>query len=311
MKKLIISVALALGLIVPAFALAQTSTTGLLTVYVMVLNQTGYSAFQQYAPGNFNVSVSGNTASVSSFQGSQSGTPVQLYPGSYNVTVTSLGGYTPSYSTGCNNTIAAGQTQTCVVTMTPTYGYNYGYPYNTNNYNYSPFYNLLPPLSCHANVPSVAVGQPVTFTAVGGVGGTYNWVAPYTQTLNYPNAGTQITVAFQTTGQESVQVTNASQTATCSVLVTQGYYPYGNYTYPTYPNYPTTPVTSVVYPNTGYTYPNTTYPTYYPTTYPQLPRTGFGPHDPSLGFALSAVLLLAAGIAFSPYARKAFIAVGR
>jgi hypothetical protein len=310
MRKLIFGVVLALGAMVPAFAFAQTATTGLLTVYVQVMGQTGYSAFPNYSSSNFTVSVSGNTASLTNFQGSQSGTPVQLYPGNYNVTVNSLSGYTPTYSVGCNNTISSGQSQTCVVTMTPTYSYG-TYPYNNYNY-YNNYPYGVPALTCQANTPSIAIGQPVTFTALGGAGGTYNWVAPYTQTLNYPNAGTQLTVAFQAAGQQSVQVTNAAQTASCSVLVTQGYYPYGGTSYYPYNNN---------YPNTNYAYSNPSYTTtytnptttYYPSTnyYPALPHTGFGPKDNTLGFVLSAVLLIAAGIMVAPYARKAFAVASR
>lgn len=309
MRNFIIAGSLFVAALVPAFVNAQTATTGLLTVYVQVLNQTGYSAFATYAPSNFTVSVAGNSPSLTTFTGSQSGTPVQLYPGSYNVTVNSLTGYTPTYSVGCNNTISSGQSQTCVVTMTPTYstsyyGYPYNYPYNYNNgyYNNGYFYNV-PPLTCHALSSSVALGQPVTFQAVGGAGGTYNWVAPYTQSLNYPSAGQQLTVSFQVAGQQTVQVTNAAQTASCSVLVTQGYYPYNNGSYYPY-QYPT-------YNNSGYVYttPVTTQ-TYYPT-YPQLPHTGFGPKDTAMGWALSMVLLIAAGIMTAPYARKAFAIASR
>jgi hypothetical protein len=307
MKKTLISLAISLGLIVPAIALAQTATTGLLTVYVMVLNQSGYSAFQTYAPGNFTVNVSGSNPSIASFQGSQSGTPVQIYPGSYAVTVASLAGYTPTYSVGCTNTIAANQSQTCVVTMTPTYGYTsypYGvmpaYNYTNGYYNYPWGWNV-PALTCQAQTQSVMVGQPATFVAQGGAGGTYNWLAPYSQSLNYPNAGTQVTVVFQSAGQQTVTVTNGSQTASCSVLVTQGFYPYGTYPYSTYPYSYTTPSTGPVY----------TTPAAYLTTYPQLPKTGFGPHDAALGVALSLVLLIAAGIVAAPYARKTLTTISR
>jgi hypothetical protein len=316
MRNFIIAGALFVAALAPAFVYAQTASTGLLTVYVQVLNQTGYSAFANYAPSNFSVTVSGNSPSLTTFSGSQSGTPVQLYPGSYTVTVNSLTGYTPTYSVGCNNTISSGQSQTCVVTMTPTYSNSYtGYPYTTYPYNYyNGYYNNgylygVPPLTCHALSSSVALGQPVTFQAVGGAfqavggaGGTYNWVAPYTQSLNYPSAGQQLTVSFQAAGQQSVQVTNAAQTASCSVLVTQGYYPYNTGSYYPYQTY---------YPNTNYAYtaPVTTQ-TYYPT-YPQLPHTGFGPKDTAMGWALSAVLLLAAGIMTAPYARKAFAIASR
>lgn len=322
MQKLIISCAVALGLMVPAFALAQTSTTGLLNVYVQVLTQSGYSSFQTYAPGNVTVSVAGNAPSLTTFPGSQSGTPVQLYPGSYSVTANNLLGYAPSYSVGCNNTIAAGQSQTCVITMTPSYGYPYQYPNTNTYYPYS-----LPPLSCSPQVPSVALGQPVTFEAFGGVGGTYNWTAPYTQSLNYPNAGRSLTVSFEAQGAQTVTVTNASQTASCSVQVTNGYYPIAG-TYPTYPygNYPygnsygnniygNNPYNTNLYGNYPYSVSGPTYSadpsqSYYPS-YPQLPRTGFGPHDRTTGMALAVVLLIAAGIATAPYARKAFAIVSR
>lgn len=276
MQRFFISLGVALGLLVPAFALAQTSSTGLLTVYVLVNNQSGTS----YSPGNFTVSVSGSNVSLNSFAGSQSGTPVSLYPGSYRVTAIATNGFTPSYSVGCDNTIAAGQTQTCVITMSQSYNY-YNQP---QPYPYA--YQYLQPLSCQANVSAAALGQTVSFRAVGGQGGTYNWSTAY---QNYPNSGSVLTVAFNASGMQVVTVTNASQTATCTVNVSSTYAP--GYTTPGF----TSP---------AYSYYTTPTYTGYPS-YPQLPRTGFGPHDGALAAAIAAVLLIAAGIITAPYARKA------
>jgi hypothetical protein len=268
--------ALALALIAPSFALAQTSTTGLLNVYVQVTNQSGFS----YTPGNFTVSVSGNSATPSTFQGSQSGTLVSLNPGAFSVIVTNQNGYTPSYSTGCNNTIAAGQTHTCVVTLNATNLYNYPtlYPYPSS---------YQPSLSCRTDTPTVGLGQTARFTAVGGVGGTYNWTTP---TQNYPNVGPVLTVTFPQSGSQVVGVTNGSQTTYCNITVTNTYYPYPTTnTYPTYAQ-PTLSV-NPVYSYSGYSYPS-------------FPNTGFAPFG-ATETAFAVVLLMGAGIAVTPYARKA------
>lgn len=296
MQRLIISLAIALGLLAPAIAFAQTSTTGLLTVYVQVLQNSAFG--QTYSPGQVTVSVSGQSPSLTSFPGSQSGTAVVLNPGSYNVTAGTLPGYAPSYSTGCSNTIAANQTQLCVVTMTPSYAYNqYPTPYT---YNY-PYGYYVQPLTCQTLTPNVAVNQQASFRAVGGAGGTYNWA---TNWQNYPNAGQTVNASFPASGVQTITVTNAAQTATCSVNVTNALSPVSYpYYYPQYNQYPTTQ-----YPTY---YPNVTGPTYYPQTYPQLPRTGFGPHDTSFAWAIAAVLMIAAGIMTAPYARKAFAVVSR
>src|SRR5581483_7929942 len=168
-RTFIVSLAIALGSLVPAVALAQSSS-GLLTVYVQVLSQSNYVyPSQTYSPGNFTVSVSGQNPSLTNFQGSQSGTSVSLSPGSYNVTVSNtVTGYTPSYSVGCSNTISAGQSQTCVITMTPSY--NYPYTYNPYPYGYYGYQNYQP-LTCQTLTPTVALGQTASFQAVGGAGG--------------------------------------------------------------------------------------------------------------------------------------------
>ncbi len=279
------SAALGLAFFVPALVLAQTSTTGLLNVYVQVLNQNGLS----YSPGNFNVSVAGNNPSISSFLGSLSGTLVSLSPGAYVVTVPVTNGYNADYSVGCNSTIAAGQSQTCVITM--TYSANYGY---TTPYPYP--YNGQPALSCRTDTPTVGLGQTARFTAVGGMGGTYNWTTP---TQNYPNVGPVLTVAFPNSGSQIVGVTNGPQTAYCNIMVTTTYYPQPvNTVYPGYNAYPAAPVYN--------TYPyQQTYPYQTQTYYPRLPNTGFAPSNGAeMSFAI--VFVMGAAIAVYPYARKAF-----
>ena len=266
LSKLAGSAVLGLALLVPALALAQTSTTGLLNVYVQVINQTNSS----YGPGNFTVAVSGQNPNPASFQGSIQGTPVTINPGTYSVTLTNTSGFNTSYSVGCDSTMLSGGTQTCVITV------------NAGSYNYFPSYIYpytyqAPPLTCRTDTPVVAVGQSARFTAVGGVGGTYNWRTPYN---NFPNSGPVLTTTLDGSGVQSVTVTNASQVATCNVTVSSSYYPQ-----------PT---------NTFYQAPYQTQ-----SYYPRFPNTGFAPSNGAEA-AFAVVLLMGAAIAVYPYARKAF-----
>lgn len=279
------------GLAVGVFALvgagvasAQAPSNGILTVYVQVINQNGTS----YVPSNFTVSVSGQSASPSSFQGSQSGTVVSLNPGSYNVTVATQYGFTSDYSVGCNNTIAAGQNHTCVITLNGNYQYPYAnpYPYYQYPYSYPQYQNL----TCSPQYQTLPAGRTASFTAQGGVGGTYNW---FTNGRTYANVGPVFTTVIENTGSQLVTVTNGAQTATCSVTVTAtgGYYP----TYPTYP-----------------TYQNPTYvaPTYTYSYHPKLPNTGFAPVN-GAALAFATVLLLGSAFVAAPYVRKAFASAVR
>ena len=289
LSKLIGSAALGLALLSPALALAQTSTTGILNVYVQVLNNQQYS--NPYSPGNFTVAVSGQSPSITNFPGSLQGTLVTLSPGSYAVTIVNTQyGYTPTYSVGCNNTISAGGTLTCVVTMTAGSVYTYPTPYPY------PYPYTQPALTCHSDTPVVALGQTARFTAMGGVGGTYNWT---TGSQNYPNIGPVLTTTFQGSGSQSVTVTNASQTATCAVTVTTSYYPQPVNTPSTI--YPGTPAYNT-YP---YQYPYQTPPTYSAYAYPRFPNTGIEPAT-SAQIAFALVLLMGAAIAAYPYVRKTF-----
>lgn len=288
MSKLIASAVLVAAAFVPSFVLAQTSTTGLLTVYVQTINQTGFS----YTPANFTVSVSGSNPSITTFQGSNQGTLVSLSPGDYSVIlVNNQYNFSANYSVGCDNTIAAGGAQTCVITVSAGnyFGYPTPYPYP---------YATTPALTCRTDTPIVGLGQSARFTAIGGAGGTYNWMAG---AQNFSNIGPVLTTTFQGSGAQTVTVTNAAQTATCNITVTTSYYPQ--------PQVPSSPV----YTQPAYTYPYTqpayTYPytqpvaTYYPS--PTFPNTGFEPVQ-SAQLAFAFVLLMGAAIAAYPYARKAF-----
>ncbi len=278
-NKIIGASLFAAAVLLPSIALAQTTTTGLLNVYVQVLNQSGFT----YAPSNFTVSVSGTSPSPSSFSGSQSGTIVSLATGAYSVVVTNPLNYTATYSVGCNGTIAAGTTQTCVITLTPT-----------NNYSntvvpapYLPYQAL----TCRTDTPVVGLGQTARFSAVGGVGGTYNWM---TSSQNFPNIGPVLSTTFMSSGSQTVSVTNASQTATCVVSVTTSYVPQQTST--------------GYYPTPGYAVSGTNYynqPTLTSYVYPHLPSTGLAPLT-SAQIAFGVVALMGAAIMAFPYARKAF-----
>lgn len=288
-SKLIGFALFAAAVVAPSVALAQTTSTGLLNVYVQVLNQSGYS----YSPANFTVTVSGNNPSPATFNGSNQGTKVSLNPGAYSVSISNGQNFysNPSYSVGCNASIAAGDTQTCVITLSA--GNYWGYP-NVAPYPY-PSYQQ-PGLSCVTNTPVVSLGQTATFTAQGGVGGTYNWTTPY---QNYPNVGRVLTTTFPASGTQTVTVTNAAQTATCTITVNNSYYPQ-----PQVPTAPTYTNPSYVYPYGGTAY-GTPAPQLYTQPQPRFPNTGFEPIT-SAQMAFAVVFLMGAAIAAYPYARKAF-----
>jgi hypothetical protein len=279
MKSKIIGLAtLAAALVVPSMVFADSST-GLLNVYVQVINQTGSS----WTPSHFNVSVSGENPSPSNFRGSNQGTLVTLEPGDYSVTVTNAANFNPSYSVGCDSEIDEGETQTCVVTI------NVGSYYYPSPTPYPYPYPQTQPLTCRTDTPTVALGQSARFSVVGGVGGTYNWVTPF---QNYPNIGPVLTTTFPGSGTYSVTVTNAAQTATCSITVTSTYYPI-----PQPPVYPTPGTPSYIYPFQP--------PTFTAQLYPRFPNTGFEPIT-SAQMAFATVFLMAAAFALYPHARKAF-----
>ena len=279
---------LALAALAPSLAMAQTGN-GLLSVYVQVVNPFGGVSRN---PGDFQVQVMGQSPSPATFWGSQTGVSVSLNPGTYSVALSgNQWGYTPSYSQGCNATMAAGGTGLCVITVSPNYtNYPYPSPY--------PYPYTQPSLSCQPAHQTAGLRQNVQFTATGGVGGTYNWQVPG---RSYPNAGPVLTVAFEQSGSQLVTVTNGPQSATCEITISSTYNP--------------VLVTNPIYPTLTPAYPNYSgYPGTQPTVtssyYPRLPNTGFEPMT-AAQVALVLSLLGAAAALGAPYIRKAFVLVTR
>ena len=88
---------------------------GTIVVTKQVINEGGGSA----RPSDFTITVDGNNPTPASFDGSSSGTTVQLLEGRYAVTES---GSTPNYdftlSRGCSGNIRAGESKVCTITNT-------------------------------------------------------------------------------------------------------------------------------------------------------------------------------------------------
>jgi hypothetical protein len=89
-------------------------TTGNVYVVTQVINDNG--GFK--LPSDFTMSATGiNASPAAPFSGSSTpGVLVSFSPGAYNITETSLGGYTSSPGIGCSGVIAGGDNFTCVFT---------------------------------------------------------------------------------------------------------------------------------------------------------------------------------------------------
>ncbi|KKW35555.1 hypothetical protein A2852_02795 [Candidatus Adlerbacteria bacterium RIFCSPHIGHO2_01_FULL_54_23] len=180
--------------------------SGLLNVFVQVENNAP-GVF--HYPHEFQISVQGQSPNPSSFMGSQNGTPVQLLPGAYSVSVSNNPfGYIMTSSNACSGAILAGQTQTCVVTFTATTSY----PYPTPAY---------PPLICAPQFQSAALGQAVNFYASGGTG-SYNWSM---SDRSFTNIGPKLSTGFTRSGVQNVTVTSGIQSAICTINIAGGYVP--------------------------------------------------------------------------------------
>ncbi|MBI5654537.1 DUF11 domain-containing protein [Candidatus Uhrbacteria bacterium] len=88
------------------------ATTGTLTVIKLVKNDYGGTKLA----GDFTLTVSGTSPSLSSFAGSSSGSVVVLGAGAYQVDEIEDSAYAKSLGAGCTGTLAAGESLTCTVT---------------------------------------------------------------------------------------------------------------------------------------------------------------------------------------------------
>lgn len=258
-----------------AFAQAQTScsvynwtpscSTGLLNVFVQVQNNIPGVVHYSH---EFQIAVYGQSPSPGGFMGSQNGTQVLLGPGSYSVSVSSNPfGYIASMNSACSGAIAAGQTQTCVVTLTAS--------------NFLPFPNpVYPPLTCAPQYQNAALGQAVNFYASGGTG-SYNWS---TAERSFTNVGPKLSTGFTRSGAQTVTVQSGNQTATCTVAVSGNYIPSPFYPSATYPALYYTPA---------------------PVPAPRLPNTGMEPVS-TAGVAFSVVLITGAGYLLRRHVAEAF-----
>jgi YVTN family beta-propeller protein len=80
-----------------------------------VINEGGGSA----KPSDFTITVDGNNPTPSSFDGSSSGTTVQMFEGRYGVTESgSTSNYYATLSRGCSGNIREGETKNCMITNT-------------------------------------------------------------------------------------------------------------------------------------------------------------------------------------------------
>jgi YVTN family beta-propeller protein len=88
---------------------------GTIMVTKRVINEGGGSA----RPSDFTITVAGNNPTPSSFDGSSSGTTVQLFEGRYRVTESgSSSNYDSALSRGCSGSIRAAETKECIITNT-------------------------------------------------------------------------------------------------------------------------------------------------------------------------------------------------
>src|SRR5439155_1638790 len=85
------------------------------TTFLSVITNVDNTNGGTKKPSDFTITVSGNNPKPDSFPGSSSGTSVTLLAGRYNVSSSTIDGYTTSYSSGCSGTASGGQVK-CTVT---------------------------------------------------------------------------------------------------------------------------------------------------------------------------------------------------
>ena len=88
---------------------------GTILVTKQVINEGGGSA----RPSDFTITVDGNNPTPASFDGSSSGTTVQLLEGRYRITESgATSSYDSTLSRGCSGNIRAGESKVCTITNT-------------------------------------------------------------------------------------------------------------------------------------------------------------------------------------------------
>jgi uncharacterized repeat protein (TIGR01451 family) len=100
------------GTVTTSAAVITVNCQATLTVIKHVINNNGGTA----VASDFTLDSGGTNDSPDNFAGSETGTVVTLDGGAFNVTETGPSGYTATYSTDCQGTIANGQSKTCTVT---------------------------------------------------------------------------------------------------------------------------------------------------------------------------------------------------
>src|SRR5919106_1325456 len=93
----------------------NASQPGTLLVTKQVINEGGGEA----EPSDFTITVDGNNPTPSSFDGSSSGTSIQLFEGRYQVTESGPdANYTSALSKECSGNIREGESKRCTITNT-------------------------------------------------------------------------------------------------------------------------------------------------------------------------------------------------
>lgn len=161
---------------------------------------------------------------------------------------------------------------------------------------------LIPYLGCSAVYPTVSLGNTGRFNVVSNASGPFMWVVS-SEDYGVYNAGAQFITPFTHLGTQKVDVVWGTQRASCFVNVVAAPGFGEPYTGPALAHQNP----DAYYPSAYGPGPNVTLAS---AAYPALPNAGFEPQTLA-AFAFALVLLMGAGIALYPHARKAFAVVSR
>jgi uncharacterized repeat protein (TIGR01451 family) len=105
--------------VVPGMQKTCTITNDDIAAKLIVIKHVVNDEAGNKAAADFTIAVTGNTPSPASFAGAEApGTQVSIRPGSYAVGESGPAGYSGSFSSDCQGSIALGETKTCTVTNT-------------------------------------------------------------------------------------------------------------------------------------------------------------------------------------------------